>query len=202
VAADEAATPAGGATPPSTYDTVDAIWAAARLLCSNGAASTSGLAHAIFAYNHSDSYVATVEALAATYSGSGSATATALGAVKASLSQLGVPYVWGGETPGQAFDCSGLVQWAYRTAGIDIPRTTQTQWAELRHLSATSPLEPGDLLYYGPANAPTHVGMYLGNGRMIDAPYSGVDVRIDSVDIGENYVGAIRPSDLRAPASH
>jgi len=196
VSGDETPTPAEGASPPSTYDTVDAIWAAARLLCSSGAATPSGLTGAIFAYNHSSSYVATVEALAATYAGSGSATPAALTALHSSLSQLGVPYVWGGETPGEAFDCSGLVQWAYRTAGIEIPRTTETQWAELPHLGATTPLEPGDLVYYGPDDGPTHVGMYLGSGRMIDAPYTGVDVRIDPVDTGENYVGAIRPSDL------
>jgi cell wall-associated NlpC family hydrolase len=198
--ADETATPSTGVTPPSPYDPLDAIWAAARLLCSNGGTTTSGLSGAIYSYNHSSSYVATVEALAATYSGSGTATPAALTAVHSSLSQLGVPYVWGGETPGIAFDCSGLVQWAYRSAGITIPRTTQTQWAELPHLSPTTPLEPGDLVYYGPDSGPTHVGMYLGDGRMIDAPYTGVDVRIDPVDTGENYVGAIRPSDL-GPAS-
>ena len=196
VTADQSPTPTAGVTPPSPYDTVDAIWAAARLLCTSGGAKPPTIAGAIFAYNHSTAYVATVEARAATYQGTGTAATTALVAVHTALSQLGVPYVWGGETPGTAFDCSGLVQWAYRTAGITIPRTTQTQWADLPHLDRTSPLEPGDLVYYGPDGAPTHVGMYLGDGRMIDAPYTGVDVRVDPVDTGEHYVGAIRPAHL------
>jgi cell wall-associated NlpC family hydrolase len=196
VAADETPTPAAGTLPPSRYDPVDAVWAAARLLCTSTAAYGTGLAGAIFAYNHSTSYVATVEALAATYQGTATAGPAASGALHSALSQLGVPYVWGGETPGAAFDCSGLVQWAYRTAGIAIPRTTQTQWAQLPQLDPATPLEPGDLVYYGPDDGPTHVGMYLGDGRMIDAPYTGVDVRVDPVDTGEHYVGAVRPAAL------
>ena len=198
VAADETPTPAEGAVPPSTYDAVDAIWAAARLLCAQGAGNPANVSTAVYAYNHSSSYVTTVETLAASYAGSTSASPVALTALNAALSQQGVPYVWGGETVGQAFDCSGLVQWAYRTAGVTIPRTTQTMWAELPHLAASTPLQPGDLVYYGPNNGPTHVGMYIGGGRMVDAPYTGVDVRIDPVDTGENYVGAIRPADLVA----
>ncbi|HQT99143.1 MAG TPA: NlpC/P60 family protein, partial [Acidimicrobiales bacterium] len=70
-----------------------------------------------------------------------------LAAVAYAKSQIGVPYVWGGETPGSGFDCSGLVQWAWARAGIAIPRTTETQWPAMHHVILTQ-LQPGDLLFY------------------------------------------------------
>lgn len=87
-------------------------------------------------------------------------------ALRAAESQVGVPYVWGGETPGQGFDCSGLVQWAWAQAGVSIPRTTQEQWAALPHVSMSN-LEPGDLIYYynlDGDNQVDHVIMYVGSG--------------------------------------
>ena len=70
-----------------------------------------------------------------------------MAAVQAAVSQLGVPYVFGGEQAGVGFDCSGLVQWAWSQAGVTIPRTTETQWPALTHVSLDA-LEPGDLLFY------------------------------------------------------
>ena len=87
-------------------------------------------------------------------------------AVAAALSQAGLPYIWGGVSPGRGFDCSGLVQWAWSKAGFNIPRTTQTQWPALHHV-ALSALQPGDLLiYYNLDNdhQVDHVVMYIGSG--------------------------------------
>ena len=95
----------------------------------NGAAGGADVSGAVYAYNHSESYVAEVLALAQTYASSpGTGTDTGLsdsaGAVAVSwaLSQIGTPYVWGGETPGTGFDCSGLVQAAYAVAGVALPQ--------------------------------------------------------------------------------
>lgn len=110
-------------------------------------------------------------------------TAQGLAAVKYAESQIGVPYVWGGETPGVGFDCSGLVQWAWGKAGISIPRTTETQWPDMLHVAPTD-LQPGDLLFYYNLDGDDevdHVVMYVGSGKWgidttIAAPYTGTDV--------------------------
>ena len=105
-----------------------------------------------------------------------------MAAVQAAVSQLGVPYVFGGEQPGVGFDCSGLVQWAWAQAGVSIPRTTETQWPALPHVSLDA-LEPGDLLFYynlDGDNQVDHVVMYTGSGpygtdTVIQAPFTGSD---------------------------
>lgn len=87
---------------------------------------------------------------------------------------LGVPYVYGGSTP-RGFDCSGLTQYAYSHAGLTIPRTAAAQQSYMHRTS--NPL-PGDLIFFGaPAH---HVGIYLGGGQMIAAPYPGQVVRVQS----------------------
>jgi cell wall-associated NlpC family hydrolase len=201
----------GGADPATPYDPGDAIYSAAHLLCADGGGDPAGLQTAIFDYNHSEAYVALVLAYANSYEQdlAGGAPAggspTLLGAapqrglgsviVADAESYLGTPYVWGGEQPGHGFDCSGLVQWVYAEAGISLPRVAQDQFNAGPHLPAGSTLYPGDLVFFGSGpSAVDHVGIYVGNGTMIDAPYTGVDVRFDrvaSVSIG--YVGATRP---------
>ena len=180
--------PPGGADPPSPYDATDAVYAAARELCANGAKDGSDLDDAIFSYNHSASYVAEVLDLVpvlgetnAEVLVAGTAPVTAL---DWALAQVGTPYVWGGETPGVGFDCSGLVQAAYAQAGVTLPRTAQAQFDATTRLAASEPLEPGDLLFFGTsATNVTHVGIYLGTEggqpTMVDAPDSGSDVRIE-----------------------
>jgi cell wall-associated NlpC family hydrolase len=108
-------------------------------------------------------------------------------AVKAALEQLGQPYVWGGAGP-STFDCSGLVQWAYAHAGISLAHHAAAQWNEGRLIPGHDIL-PGDLIMFG--KPIFHVGMYLGAGWMINAPYTGQYVNIVPVQSG--VTGVIRP---------
>jgi peptidoglycan DL-endopeptidase CwlO len=113
-------------------------------------------------------------------------------AVAYALSQLGSPYVWGASGPG-AFDCSGLTMRAWAAAGVSLPRTSRAQWSAGRHLNGMLDLRPGDLLFFGGSPATIHhVGLYMGGGRMIEAPYTGARVRIVSTGRGD-FVGAVRP---------
>ena len=111
-------------------------------------------------------------------------------AVAFAYAQLGKPYQWGATGPG-SYDCSGLVQAAWASAGVSIPRTTYAQWAALPHIS-TSALEPGDLLYFDGVG---HVAIYVGGGDIIDAPQTGMDVQ--KIPLAGWYqstlVGAARP---------
>ncbi|WP_053671950.1 C40 family peptidase [Streptomyces sp. NRRL B-1140] len=109
--------------------------------------------------------------------GAGAASERGSAAVAAARSALGKPYVWGANGP-TGFDCSGLMQWSYAQAGVALPRTSQGQ----RYAGRQVPLSearPGDLvLYRGDAS---HVGMYMGDGQVIHAPYPGAPVRYDPV---------------------
>lgn len=92
---------------------------------------------------------------------------------------LGVPYQWGGTNPATGLDCSGLVQLVYGQLGYQLPRTSQEQQQVGTVVPSLAQAQPGDLIFYGsPAE---HVGIYIGNGNMIDAPHTGTNVRIDSV---------------------
>ncbi|MCE1179714.1 MAG: NlpC/P60 family protein, partial [Micrococcales bacterium] len=94
--------------------------------------------------------------------------------------QLGEPYVWGGEGPG-IWDCSGLTMMAWRQAGVYMSHYTGAQWAETQRVPL-SDLRPGDLVFYGSSGASSHhVGLYVGNGQMIEAPHSGAVVRYASI---------------------
>jgi cell wall-associated NlpC family hydrolase len=112
------------------------------------------------------------------------------GAIQAAESQIGVPYVWGGETPGVGFDCSGLVQWSYAQAGISLPRTSGAQYDATTHIPLAD-IEPGDLLFYGPGGS-QHVAVYVGGGSMIEAPESGETVHITGVRTGDGFAGVGR----------
>jgi cell wall-associated NlpC family hydrolase len=112
-------------------------------------------------------------------------------AVAFAYAQLGKPYVWGATGP-DSYDCSGLVQAAWASAGVSIPRVTYDQWAALPHISASS-IQPGDLLFY---EGEGHVAMYVGDGYMIDAPQTGLDVEKIPMNTGwytQNFDGAVRP---------
>jgi cell wall-associated NlpC family hydrolase len=121
------------------------------------------------------------------------------GAVAAAESQLGVPYVWGGETPGVGFDCSGLTAWAWGQAGVSLPHYSGAQFEDSTPVPV-SDLQPGDLLFYGPGGD-DHVAMYVSPGTMIEAPETGETVHLTALrletdpgdDYGEPFVGAGRP---------
>ncbi len=205
--------PPGGAMPPSPYDPTDAVYAAARLLCANGASGATDIAGAVFAYNHSAAYVAQVLALAQSYAGrsadsSAGTPVSDAGAVAVAwaLAQIGTPYVWGGETPGVGFDCSGLVQAAYKVAGVSLPRVAQDQYDHTAKVAPGVALEPGDLVFFGGGpGSIDHVGLFVGvvGGAdvMVDAPYTGADVRAESFPAALGapfgsllFVGATRPA--------
>ncbi len=126
-------------------------------------------------------------------------TAQGLAAVHYAEREIGVPYVWGGETPGVGFDCSGLVQWAWAQAGIQIPRTTESQYPAMVHVTLND-LEPGDLLFYynlDGDNAVDHVVMYVGSGpwgssTVIAAAHTGTNVDFAPV-FTNGLIGAARP---------
>jgi cell wall-associated NlpC family hydrolase len=168
-----------GATPPSPYDPVDAIYTAARMLCADGASSLTGTYGAVFAYDHTDAYVEEVLVMARALSVNPDLGTVAARALQFGASQLGEPYLWGGTGTG-GWDCSGLVQAAYRSAGVTLPRVAQTQMDAGPLLAAASAPQPGDLMFFGSGlTGIDHVGMYLGTGLMIDAPYTGTVVRVD-----------------------
>ena len=214
------ATDEDGGPDASVYDPADAIAGAAKYLL--GSQVQTNPAAAIFAYNHLQSYVQSVLYYAGVYAGgnysvasasmpSGSSAAgcaTTAGGVPAinapnqtvataiafSEQQLGKPYLWGGTGP-DAFDCSGLVMMAYRAAGISIARTSEKQWATERRIRA-SQVQPGDLVFFagadGTRTSPGHVGLVIGNGRMIEAYATGFPIRVASYT-NRDPVGFTRP---------
>ncbi len=112
----------------------------------------------------------------------------------AALSRVGMPYVWGGSGP-NVFDCSGLVQWSMRQAGILVPRVAVDQ-AQSGPRIPLADLEPGDLLFYhtdptAPAYI-SHVAIYLGHGLMLQAPEPGMDVQVVPAIFGSGFAGAVR----------
>jgi cell wall-associated NlpC family hydrolase len=108
-------------------------------------------------------------------------------ALRAALTRIGDPYVWGAAGP-SAFDCSGLVMWAYAQVGISLMHFTGDQWNEGEHVSRDQ-LEPGDLVFFYADLG--HVGLYIGNGLMVDAPTFGVPVHVEPV-FWAYYEGAVR----------
>lgn len=212
--------PPGGKNPPTPWDPVDAAYAAARLLCASGARNGANISAAIYAYNHASWYVAEVLNYAQLYANAtanirlarvdtggsgppatrvtGPPSAAAQTAISYAEAQIGLPYEWGGNGPAVGdigFDCSGLTQAAYAAAGISLPRTAAEQYTATPHVPPGQPLEPGDLVFYGDATYIHHVGIYIGNGMMVDAPQPGTDVRIEPyLWPGADYYGAARPA--------
>ncbi|MEV5312856.1 MULTISPECIES: bifunctional lytic transglycosylase/C40 family peptidase [unclassified Streptomyces] len=129
----------------------------------------------------------------------------AAGAIHYAQKKLGTPYLWGGNgTPEQGgrFDCSGLTKAAYESVGITLPRVANDQYNAGPHPSREE-LLPGDLVFFSPdpsnSRAIDHVGIYVGGGYMIDAPYTGAVIRFDPIDT-RKYFGATRVTEDGAKA--
>jgi cell wall-associated NlpC family hydrolase len=122
--------------------------------------------------------------------GSATPARAAAQAISYARQQLGKPYVYGAIGPA-AFDCSGLVQAAWASAGVSIPRTSEEQWAQLPHVSSP---QPGDLVFYvgSPIDPPPgHVTLYIGSGQMIEAYGTGYPIR--QVPIRPGVTGYAQP---------
>ncbi len=144
---------------------------------------------------------ATAQATATTIGAGGSTSGTYTGptgtqadaAVSFAYGQLGCPYVYGATGPcPNGYDCSGLVQAAWASAGISIGRDTYDQWATLTHIP-TSEIQPGDLMFY---DGEGHVALYVGGGEIIDAPQPGMSVEKISMNeswYASTFDGAARP---------
>jgi hypothetical protein len=120
--------------------------------------------------------------------------------VAVAMQYLGVPYEWGGASPKTGFDCSGLVEYVFAQLGVSLPHYAAAQWySPYAVWVAPERLQPGDLVFFtgsdGTRKAPGHVGIYVGDGYLIDAPHTGSFVRIDRLDgrwFANKYVGAKR----------
>jgi len=108
-------------------------------------------------------------------------------AVRAALSQVGKSYVFAAAGP-DAYDCSGLTMWAWAQAGISLPHYSKAQWESLNHVPLDA-LQPGDLIFF--YRDVSHVGIYIGNGQMVDAASPALGVRVTG--IGGSIIGAARP---------
>jgi cell wall-associated NlpC family hydrolase len=192
---------AAGHLDPSIDDPHDAIFAAAAMLRADGAPDETQAA--LYAYNHADWYVSEVLAWAAAYTSAAAVGANgelaaggapaATTAARYALSQLGTPYLWGGESPA-GFDCSGLVQAAYEQAGITLPRVAQDQYDAGPPVPDGQPLDPGDLVFFGTDRSHVdHVGIVINESEMVDAPHTGALVRTEPFD-WPDYLGATRPA--------
>jgi NlpC/P60 family len=175
--------PPGG----NPFDPHDALTAAARFLCAHGAAQD--IRGALFAYDHADWYVDDVLQWAQVYVGmlgpalggpaipADAITTTAVGAevVLTAESWLGVRHLWGGSSRA-GIDCSGLVMVVFAQFGVQLKHNAQLQYNAVPHIS-TDQLQPGDLVFfaqtYPSAEWITHVGIYVGNGKQINAPSDG-----------------------------
>ncbi|MFR9675906.1 NlpC/P60 family protein [Streptomyces sp. TR06-5] len=123
----------------------------------------------------------------------------AAGAIHFAQEKLGTPYLWGGDgtaADGGRFDCSGLTKAAYASVGVELPRVANDQWNAGPHPSREE-LLPGDLVFFAydltDPRSIHHVGIYVGGGFMIDAPYTGAEIRFDPIGTPD-YFGATRPT--------
>ncbi len=179
---------------------VDAGAAAARAHNAQGEEQAIAAASEVGGQNAANQVIEAIQQATATPTiAEVAGTAQGEAAVRYAESQIGVPYVWGGETPGVGFDCSGLVQWAWARVGISIPRTTEAEWPDMLHVTLTD-LQPGDLLYYYNLDGDSevdHVVMYVGSGpwgvdTTIAAAHTGTDVAFAPL-FTAGLIGAARP---------
>jgi peptidoglycan DL-endopeptidase CwlO len=222
------ATDADGRGVADVYDPADAIAGAAKYLIEHGVQQNAS--GAVFAYNHSNSYVQLVLSYAGTYAAGGFTVspvtvanvpscipgvntaadteqvpnATVANAIDYAEAQLGKPYQFGATGP-DAFDCSGLVMMAYRAAGVYIPRTSQEQFAWGPRVPA-SRVQPGDLVFFagadGTTEAPGHVGLVIGHDKMVEAYATGFPIRISAFGTSAAAPGDEVPVGFTRPWAH
>jgi cell wall-associated NlpC family hydrolase len=146
----------------------------------------------IFSYGDAHFYGSKPGPVAAVAIVPGPAQTQAELAVQFAFNHLGDQYEWGATGP-STWDCSGLTQGAYKSAGVVVPRTSEQQWAGTTRLAADAALRPGDLLFFGTPSDASHVGIYVGDGKFIDAPHTGAVVQVETLSGRTNYLGATRP---------
>jgi cell wall-associated NlpC family hydrolase len=169
----------------------DDLDVAVDVLCNFGAGSTATLPAALDAYEGMAPFSAAVLVLGAALALDQGIDATRAQAIVFAAGALGTPYRWGGTGPG-GFDCSGLVQAAFASAGLNLPRVAQDQF-NLGPIVPEQEAAPGDLVFFGSSAASvTHVGLVIGGGLMIDAPHDGAVVRIESYE-WRDLLGATAP---------
>ncbi|MET7639703.1 bifunctional lytic transglycosylase/C40 family peptidase [Streptomyces sp. NPDC005438] len=153
-------------------------------------------------YRETKNYVATIRKMEKSFAetkGRVEPSRQSAGAIHYAQKKLGTPYLWGGDgTPedGGRFDCSGLSKAAYASVGISLPRVANDQWNSGPHPKRNE-LLPGDLVFFAhnldDPRSIHHVGIYVGGGFMINAPYTGAKIRFDRIDTPD-YIGASRPT--------
>ncbi len=201
--------PPGGAAPPSPYDPADAVYAAARLLCANGAAGGADPAAAVYAYNHSDLVRgpgAGPGAVLRRRRPRGTRATPAPWRCSGPWPRSARPMSGAGRAPVPGSTARASSRPRYRVAGVSLPRVAQDQYDATPKLAAGTPLAPGDLVFFGSGpRGIDHVGLFVGivGGRdvMVDAPYTGADVRADAFPSTPGasfgslvFVGATRPA--------
>ncbi|MBB4686174.1 C40 family peptidase [Amycolatopsis jiangsuensis] len=196
-----------GIAEPALTDPSSAAVAAGRALCAGAGDLTAGNGwwKAMAGYQHGGDmelfrqrvlgYAQLYATLSLDPEKSGS---PAVGATRFALGQLGLPYVWGGNGPdagAAGFDCSGLTKASYESAGVTLPRTADSQFRALPPVAGGAEPQLGDLVFYGsPGTRIHHVGLYLGNGLMINAPTEGQAIQIHTFHTpGDDYAGAGHP---------
>ncbi len=112
---------------------------------------------------------------------------------------LGVPYKWGGTNPSTGLDCSGFVQLVYKQAGISLPRVSQDQQHSGTKVASLADARPGDLVTFG--NPATHIGIYLGDGKMIHAPRTGDVIKISPLHKNLSSIRRVLPDSAWTPAT-
>ena len=158
-------------------------------LSTSGASASASTSASDFA-RALDGSLATTDALAAGGTAAGDAV------VAEARKYVGLPYVWGGTSMTKGVDCSGLVQSVYKTLGYDLPRLSADQARSGRPVASMAEAQPGDLIAWDNSsrnNGADHIAIYIGDGKMIEAPRTGLDVRVVDVPSTPDYIRRIVP---------